>query len=401
MALRAITENEIDVVLLDLSLGAENGIDVLEDIQGLRPGLPVIIITGYGTFEKAVKAVKLGAFDFLEKPLDFDHLFAVVEKAIRLSAHNSSSFAEMDNLLLTKNSRMLALCQRAKRLAATNIPILITGESGTGKELLAEFIHRHSPRRDKPFVRVNCSVLTESLVNSELFGHEKGAFTGAGRQHIGFFEQAHGGSLHLDEIGDMSMANQAKILRVIEDFKLRRLGGSEDIPIDVRIIAATNKNIEDLIEVGAFRQDLLFRLNAVLLYLPPLREREGDLEFLSGYFLREFSGGRLRRFSTEAWSALNAYSWPGNVRELRNVVKVGSVVAETDEIGIGDLPAGLASAIRKSGRLNEVEREAIARALDDSGGNKSLAASRLGITRRTLYKKMERYGLSWSARKNR
>lgn len=394
-ALRVLAAKNFDVVLLDLSLKNENGIDVLTAIQRAYPGLPVIIITGYGTFEAAVKAIKLGAFDFLSKPLDFDKLLAIVENAISLSASAPPGGAGDEGGFLTRSPQVLALCQRAKRLAATNIPILITGESGTGKELLAEYIHKNSPRRNRAFVRVNCSSLTDTLVNAELFGHEKGAFTGAVDKHIGLFEQADGGSLHLDEIGDMGMANQAKILRILEDSKLRRIGGAKDIPVDVRIIASTNKNIEELIAMGAFRQDLLFRLNAVLLYLPPLREREGDLELLARRFFSEFAEGHTpKRFSAEAWNMLLRHNWPGNVRELRNLIKVCAVVADGDVVGVENLPESMSRRGSRSGRLNDIERETIIRTLAETQGNKSLAAARLGITRRTLYKKLERYGMS-------
>ncbi len=389
----AVSHENIDIVLLDLSLGEENGIDVLSHIQRLRPGLPVIIITGFGTFEAAVRAIKLGAFDFLSKPLDFDKLLAIVNNAIAMSSLGASG-SDQDVCFISESPQIQDLCQRAKRLAATAIPILITGESGTGKELLAEFIHYNSPRRDKPFIRVNCSSFTDTLINAELFGHEKGAFTGAAQRHIGFFEQADGGSLHLDEIGDMGIANQAKILRVLEDFKLRRIGGMKDIPVDVRIIASTNKNIEDLIALGEFRQDLLYRLNAVLLYLPPLREREGDLELLARRFFAEFAaGGQSKDFSPAAWAVLWKYSWPGNVRELRNLIKVCAVVADSHLVDVSDLPVGLSRPTGRSGRLNDIEREAIVAALAEANGNKSLAAAKLGITRRTLYKKLERYGI--------
>jgi DNA-binding NtrC family response regulator len=393
-AVEAVGNEGLDAVLLDLSLGAENGIDVLSGIQRIRPGLPVIIITGYGTFEAAVMAIKLGAFDFLSKPLDFDKLIAIVNNAIEMhSSHTTISGQDMR--LISRSPLIQSLCRRAKRLAATNIPILITGEHGTGKELLAEFIHNNSPRRDKPFIRVNCSAFTDTLVNAELFGHEKGAFTGATQRHIGFFEQANGGSLHLDEIGDMGMPNQAKILRVLEDFRLRRIGGMEDIPVDVRVIASTNKNIEYLITLGEFREDLLYRLNAVLLYLPPLRERTGDLELLVKHFFAEFAcGGQHKDFSPAAWALLRQYEWPGNVRELRNLIKVCVAVSDSRTIDVGDLPADFFRQTGKSSRLKEIERDAIAAALVETNGNKSLAASRLGITRRTLYKKLDRYGLS-------
>ena len=394
-ALAAVEEEHFSVVLMDLSLGRENGIDAMREILHVCPGLPVVIITGYGTFETAVKAIKLGAFDFLSKPLEFDKLLTVVNNAIRVSAPGVEPHADADPFLLTQNSGMLTLCKKAARLAATDIPVLITGESGTGKELLAGLIHRHSRRNGKAFVRVNCSAFPDSLVDSELFGHEKGAFTGAAEARAGLFEQADGGTLHLDEIGDMSLAAQAKILRVLENARLRRLGGSRDIPVDVRIVASTNKNLLDLIEQGGFRQDLFYRLNSVLLYIPPLRDRSGDALFLAKRFLAEFTpAGRELRLSPEVEAIVDSHVWPGNVRELRNAIKVAAVICESDALEPGDLPEQYREPyLEGRNRMEASEKDLIRRALIESGGNKKQASARLGISRRTLYNKMDKYGM--------
>ncbi len=395
-ATAAVNAGPIDAVLLDLSLGNENGIDVLPELLALRPGLPVIIITGFGTFEAAVKAIKLGARDFLPKPLEFTKLYDAVREAMRGSAPDPDAANEDGVPIVTRNREIQALHKRARQFAKADIPVLVTGESGTGKELLATLVHYASPRADKPFLRINCSAFADTLVDNELFGHEKGAYTGALQPHPGLFEQADTGTLHLDEIGDMSLATQAKILRVLEEGVVRRLGGLIDRRVDVRIIASTNKDLEQCIEDGTFRQDLFYRLNAVTLHMPPLRERPDDVPLLLEHFLREFaSEGQPRSFSDEAVKTLAAYAWPGNVRELRNLVKVCSLINESDVIEAEDLPEYiLHPGASRSSRLNIAERDVIKRTLVTSQGNKSLAAERLGISRRTLYNKMERYGIS-------
>ncbi|MDR1536176.1 MAG: sigma-54 dependent transcriptional regulator [Planctomycetota bacterium] len=400
--LAAVGSGRVSAVLMDLSLGREDGIEIMREVFRLRPGLPVIIITGYGTFEAAVRAIKLGAFDFLAKPLEFDRLLEVIGKAVRFSTPSGADPAreggdEPDPRLFTRDPAMLELCRKARRLAATDIPVLVTGESGTGKELLAELIHRHSGRRDRAFIRVNCSAIAETLIDDELFGHERGAFTGAVQAKPGLFEQADGGTLHLDEIGDMNPATQAKILRTLENGRLRRVGGIQDVPVDVRIIASTNRNLHELIERGRFRRDLFYRLNSVLLHLPPLRERTGDILPLARLFLDEFmAGDSPRRLAPETESRLAAHAWPGNVRELRNAVKVATIISDSDPIGPEALPEQFQAGDRARpapGRLDAAEAELIRRTLRDSRGNKRKASERLGISRRTLYNKLERYGI--------
>ncbi len=388
---------EIDAVLLDLSLRNESGLDVLTKLLEVDPTLPVIMITAFGTFETAVKAVKLGAVDFLPKPIKTEKLLAALEGAMaNRSLRTQSSLKQIgDCPLRSRDPATLAVIGKASLLASTNIPVLITGESGTGKELITEFIHQSSPRKDQPFVRVNCSIFSESLVDNELFGHEKGAYTGAVEKHIGLFEQADGGSLHLDEIGDMSHGLQAKLLRVLENGELRRLGGVRDIKVDVRIIASTNRDLEQMAEKGVFRRDLLFRLSAAHLALPPLRERACDIELLSEMYLQEFrQGAKTKRFSPNAWERMMAHAWPGNVRELRGVIQAAVATTPGEIIGEDDLPPSLTKAPSSaSGRLDIAEKDIIEKTLEESGGNKSLAAEKLGISRRTLYNKMARYGI--------
>ncbi|MDR0361595.1 MAG: sigma-54 dependent transcriptional regulator [Planctomycetota bacterium] len=392
-ALEAARNGDVAVVLLDLSLGAEYGIDVMRDLSQVNASLPVIIITGYGTFEAAVKAVKLGASDFLAKPLEFAKLYAAVTEAMKVSPEGGDKTAEPH--IITDDKTLKDILRRAAQLAKIDIAILVTGESGTGKELLASMLHAESPRSGRPFLRINCSAFADTLVDNELFGHEKGSFTGAHGAHPGLFEQADTGTLHLDEIGDMSLATQAKLLRALEEGVVRRIGGVRDIGVDVRVVASTNKNLEDLILAGAFRQDLFYRLNAVTLWMPPLRERTGDVPLLLEHFLAEFAEGEPKSFSEDAVAILAAYPWPGNVRELRNLVKVCSLVSESDVIDADDLPAYVRHpSPSRSGRLNIAERDVIQRTLLESQGNKSLAAERLGISRRTLYNKMERYGIT-------
>ncbi len=396
-AVDVVRSKKIDAVLLDLSLTYESGLDVLATLMDNDATLPVIMITAFGTFEAAVKAVKLGAVDFLPKPIKTDKLITALETA--LANRNAASVPLQEPPdgcpLRSRDPATLGIIAKAVRLASTNIPILITGESGTGKELLTEYIHQSSPRRDRPFVRVNCSVFSESLVDNELFGHEKGAFTGAVDQHAGLFEQADNGSIHLDEVGDMSHAIQAKLLRVLENGELRRLAGTRDIKVDIRIIASTNKNLEEMAEKGEFRRDLLFRLSAAHLVLPPLRERPCDIQLLAEMYLAEFSPpGKPKRLSQKAWERVRAHPWPGNVRELRGVIQTAVATTTGDVVDDDALPHALGRvATSVSGRLDVAEKDIIAKTLEEVGGNKSLAAEKLGISRRTLYNKMARYGI--------
>ncbi len=416
-ALAASREREPSAAIIDLALGSESGLDVMQALMEILPELPVVFISGFGTLEAAVSAMKLGAYDFLPKPLDFKRLLAVVKNAIaagaaaepggkratrRWSRPESRTAVDPGPEIVSAGGEMERLKEKAAKVALSDLPVLLTGESGTGKELLAEYVHRHSPRRERPFVRINCSSITDSLADSEFFGHARGSFTGATADHRGLFQQADGGTLHLDEIGDMPPAAQAKILRTLETSLVRPVGGIGETPIDVRVVASTNRNLGDLVATGQFREDLLYRINAVHLHIPPLRERRDDVPALIEHFLDEFAGGGApKRFAPDAAAALAAYAWPGNARELKNIVKVCALLSAGDSIRWDELPAAVKSpppaappAAGISGRMNEVERRAIRDVLAEVGGNRRLAAERLGISVRTLYYKLDRYGLS-------
>lgn len=396
-ALRFAAERRFAAILLDLALGEEKGIDLLPRLLRANPGTPVIIITGYGTFEMAVLAIKMGAFDFLPKPLDIDRLLAILHNAIEIAPSSAAEPLPTGHADMVADSpAMRELCVKARLVAKSDLPVLITGESGVGKELMAQYVHRHSLRRDRRFLNMNCSAIAESLADSELFGHVKGAYTGAARDRAGYFERADGGTLHLDEIGDMSTAIQAKLLRVIEDSRIARVGGETEIAVDVRLVASTNMDLERAIGEGKFRKDLFYRLDAARLHLPPLRERREDIPALIEMLIRQTAEpGREKRFSSKAEDMLCGYDWPGNIRELKNMVKICVLTAPGKVIEPKDIPRG--ALMRKSGRsvrLLDNERELICKALAEAGGNRQLAAQNLGISRRTLYNKLERYELS-------
>ncbi len=389
------------VILLDLSLGEENGLRVLEKLRAAHPGIPVIMITGYGTFEAAVQSIKIGAYDFLPKPLDFDRLLSIIEKAIEIYDSAGLSRDEDDAMLgqkiVTRSPLMLNAIRKACMLGKTDLPILITGESGCGKELFVELIHEKSARKDAVLRRINCSAYPDTLIDNELFGHEKGAYTGANSVHKGLFEQAHRGSLHLDEIADLALPSQAKLLRVLEEGTLFRLGGDASVKIDVRVIASTNKNITREVESGKFREDLFYRLNAVFIYLPPLRERKVDIGPLVTHFLADASAGGPRKFfSPEAMELLHRYDWPGNVRELKNMVRMCHAITEGDCIGADSLPQSVVESgedDQTRDSIEEAEKDLIKRVLEESRFNKQKASQRLGISRKTLYNKLKGYGI--------
>ncbi len=403
-AIAIMYSNRPDIILLDLALGEESGLDLLREIQKIDSTIPVIMITGYGTLESAVKAIKLGAFDFLEKPLQFEKLLSTINNALEMTKlkNENRELKEKINVkrggLITQNEKMLEICDKACKLAVTDIPILITGESGTGKELIADMIHDNSNRRGQSLVKLNCSALSEQLLDSELFGHEKGAFTGAVDSHTGVFEQACGGSLHLDEIGDMAMSTQAKILRAIQYGEIRRIGGATQIKVDVRFIASTNKDLSELIAQGLFREDLMYRLNASCIHLPPLRERKEDIPVLAATFIKEFQyEGEKRRLSDLAIEKMLEYDWDGNIRELRNIIRVTLALTDKEiiEADAINLPKKMMVATNPvlSGNLRSSERLLIVDALSSTGNNRSAAASKLGISRKTLYNKIEKYGI--------
>ena len=395
----------ISAVLLDISLGDENGIDVLRILKEHRPRLPVIMITGYGTIKTAVESIKLGAFDYIQKPLDFNKLLVIMENALKLYRLEDENEVMKDRIIKntfrpeSRNPVMVELFDRAERLAPTDLPVLIIGESGTGKEGLADFIHSRSGRQVREMIKVNCAAFPDNLLDNELFGHEKGAFTGAGSAFKGMFEEAGGSTLLLDEIGDMALPTQAKILRALQNKEIRRLGGNKTIRIDARFIASTNKDLTELIDVGSFRQDLYYRLSNAILRIPPLRERKDDIPLLVETFLMEASriNGKVVEVGCDALlERLMDYDWPGNVRELKNAVSYAAAITLKDCIAVEDLPPHLndSNTSASGGMMQENEKHLIRQALQKSGYNKKRAAEILNISRRTLYNKLEKYDLA-------
>ena len=414
-AIDKVHEQAFDLFLMDIRMIKVSGLQALTEIKAFNPAIPVIIMTAYASVETAVNTLKNGAYDYLTKPLDFDELRFAMERAMdhrqlkeenRLLRETLGSHFDRQNII-GRSLAMVKLLETVAQVAPSEATILITGESGTGKELIAGAIHFNSPRKDGPFIKINCAAITETLLESELFGHEKGAFTGAYRKKEGRFRQAHGGSLFLDEISEMSLAMQVKLLRVLQEREITRVGGEEVIKVDVRIIAATNKNLLREIEAGRFREDLYYRLNVVILNMPPLRERREDIPLLAQHFLEMFSEKnrkQIKGFTPQAMDRLLKYDWPGNVRELMNGVERGVVLSRAEYLDEEGLPMILKDAslsgeilpkdaILADMPLDEVEKATVLKTLELAGGNKSEAARRLGITRRTLHKKLKMYGV--------
>ncbi len=415
-AIKAVKRRSYDLILMDNRMLKVSGLEALNEIKRLNPVIPVIIMTAYSSIEIAVEAIKKGAYDYLTKPLDFDKLRLVMQRAVehvKLREENrllkESLGKHFDNRNIIGNSpAMKRLLETVAQVAPTNATVLINGESGTGKEQIAGAIHYNSIRKDKAFVKVNCAAITESLLESELFGHEKGAFTGADRRKDGKFLLADRGSLFLDEIGEMPLSMQAKLLRVLQEKELTRVGGEHTIAVDVRLIAATNKNLQEMVHAGTFREDLFYRLNVVMLNLPPLRERQEDIPLLAQYFLTMFAeknGKNIAAFTNQAMHYLTSHHWPGNVRELMNAIERGVVLCRENSLDQTDfsLPDNTAKAklsvlesenqVEMIVPLEEVEKRAILNALSITGGNKSETARQLGITRRTLHQKLKKYGV--------
>ena len=412
-AVAMVKEQSFDIVLMDMKMVKMSGMEALQLIKTYNPSLPVIIMTAYSSVHTAVKALKIGAYDYLTKPLDFDKLKLTIERifeSISLKTENrhlktrlkEQSFAHD---IIGKSPAILSLLDTIHMVAPTDANVLVMGESGTGKELVSSAIHFNSSRKDYPYVRINCAAITETLLESELFGHEKGSFTGADKKRKGRFLLADKGSILLDEIGEMSLAMQVKLLRVIQEKEITPVGSDQNIKTDVRIIAATNKDLKKLSEQGSFRQDLYYRLNVVSVEVPPLRERKEDIPTLALHFLEIFSKKNkrdIKGFSPDAMDAMIRYEWEGNVRELMNCVERGVVLARSDYICTEDLSfmkaniAGNIDAGTDFGniRLSQIEEKAILSTLESSGGNKSEASRRLGITRKTLLKKLKQYGKS-------
>lgn len=410
-----------DVIVTDLRMGEIDGLEILRQAKEELPDAEVIVLTGHGSIHSAVTAMQHGAYTYLTKPLDIGELRSAVEKAsarLRLIRRNAELRRSLDERfgfegVIGTSPQMHSIVEILKNVAPTDITVLIQGENGTGKELVARALHQNSPRKSKPFVPLNISALPDSILESELFGHEAGAFTGAIGRRIGKFEHANGGTLFLDEVGEMPMDTQVKLLRVLEDRKITRLGANDEMPINVRLVAATNADLQKNVAEGKFREDLYYRLNVVSIYLPPLRERQGDIPLLMEHFLREISrrmGREVQGFSRSARKALLAYHWPGNIRQLRNVIERMLVLDSDGVLDVDGLPPEIAVLVRDQpaesavevpagadglvGKpIADVERHYIYRALELTNGNREEAATMLGIGERTLYRKIKEYEL--------
>jgi len=399
-----------DLVLTDLKMPGMDGVELLRKLRHHDPELPVVIMTAFGAVETAVSAMREGAADYLTKPLNTDELVVVIERALermrlrRESADLKNQLAErykFDNII-GNSPEMQEVFKTVAQVAPSRATVLITGESGTGKELVAAAIHHRSPRREGPFVRLHCAALAETLLESELFGHERGAFTGADRRREGRFEQANGGTLFLDEIGDITPSTQVKLLRVLQERQFERVGGNQTLTVDVRLIAATNRDLRQLVLDGRFREDLYYRLNVINVQLPPLRNRRSDVAALATHFLRRFSRENekaVERFSDGALARIVAYDWPGNVRELENVVERAVVLADGDAIELHHLPSELGTAdtshaapVIPGSSMADIERFAILQTLEAHGGSTSRAAEVLGISVRKIQYKLHEYG---------
>lgn len=407
MAVNKVRERAYDVVLTDVRMAEVDGIEALRRIKLYNPYLPVLIMTAYSSVDVAVQALKAGALDYLHKPLDFEELRQGIGRALEQAGLGRQAAAQDDgpvpsSAMIGDSASMRELAAMIRAVAPSEASVLILGESGTGKELVATALHEGSPRGKKPLVTVNCAALTESLLESELFGHEKGAYTGAQRQRDGRFVQADGGTLFLDEIGEMAPALQAKLLRALQQGEVQRLGSDKPIRVDVRVLAATNRDLEAEVREGGFREDLYYRLNVIALRVPALRERPEDIPLLARHFLTRFAARNrktFRGFAPRVMDLMLHYDWPGNVRELENVVERAVILSPGELITEADLPANLRGAgkgvdVQPAGQsLEDAEREAIARTLEQVGHNKSEAARVLGVTRVTLRSKMKKFGL--------
>ena len=411
-AIACLHEGHFDVVLSDLKMGGSDGIEVLRTAKALHPSTAVIVMTAFGSVNTAVEAMKSGAFDFVQKPFEIEEMEVKIEKALEIRRmaneldylrHTQNDIYEFDRIIGSSEAlgKVLAV---VRKVAKSNTTVLVRGETGTGKELIAGAIHHNSLRAARNFVRVNCAALQENLLESELFGHEKGAFTGADKQRIGRFEQADGGTLFLDEVGDMSANTQAKILRVLQEHEFERLGGTRTLKVDVRLIAATNRNLAAMVAGGQFREDLYYRLNVVSVDMPPLRERKDDIPALADAFVRRFAGELKRRMNgirPDALKMLLRYNWPGNIRELENAIERAVLLCEGQEIGVADLHLGETALAAADGGptvvrippagipLEEIERCALVEALKVSNWVQKDAADLLSISPRVINYKMK------------
>ena len=413
-ALAATRDRSIDLALLDIKMPGMDGLEVLAQLHADQPQLPVVIISGHGSIQTAVEATRLGAFDFVEKPIDADRLLLVIRNGLaqrRLQKENVSLKAAVrqKTQIVGEHLEIQRIQETIRKVAPANARVLIMGENGTGKEMVARALHELSPRAEEPFVEVNCAAIPEELIESELFGHERGSFTGAVGRRVGKFELADGGTLFLDEVGDMSLNAQAKVLRVLQESVFERVGGTETMRVDVRVIAATNKDLLKASREGSFREDLFYRLNVVPITVPPLRERSSDIPLLVEYFLQQTArelGQAPRKVSRAAMDRLREYAWPGNVRELKNLVERMVILSAGSTIEASDLP-DLAAAEKSEGRhfdigsyaefKDAIEKEFFERKLRLFNHNVSKTARRLGMQRSNLYKKLEKYGIPYKS----
>lgn len=413
-ALDQIKKENPNVIVSDIRMPEMDGITLLHKVKEVAPRSSVILLTAYGSVENAVQAMKAGAFHYLTKPVNLDELEFVIKKAL------SSQNLERENIELKKelvqeryesetiigpSSEMKKVLELARQVAQSESAVLIQGETGTGKELVAHLIHHQSSRKNSPFIAVHCAALTETLLASELFGHERGAFTGATERKIGRFERAHTGTLFLDEVADIPESMQVKLLRVLQEGEFERVGGTKTLKVDVRLIAATNKVLSEEVKQGRFREDLFYRINVILLEIPPLRNRKEDIKPLVDYYLKHFArvnNKKIDGISKEAFEALKDYSWPGNIRELRNIIERMVVLANGPQLALENVPNDIRSGTSTTaiigessneGNLRDMEKELIRKKLQEARGNKSKAAQALGISRRTLYRKIEEYQL--------